>query len=91
MDKEIVTFGDIEIEKHKFYRYKCPIYFEDVDIDNVLVFNKVSSSKKSYKYFIGSLYDNHKINPLHIILPKTSVYVKSYDVQTKQMYIFILR
>ena len=24
--KEILSFGDIEIEKHKFYRYKSPIF-----------------------------------------------------------------
>ena len=28
MDKEILTFGDIEIEKNKFYRYKSPIFFK---------------------------------------------------------------
>ena len=26
MCKEIVTFGDVEIEKHKSYRYKSPIF-----------------------------------------------------------------
>ena len=31
------------------------------------------------------MYDNHKVKPLHIILPKTSAYVKSYDGQTKWM------
>ena len=32
MGKQILTFGDIEIEKDKFYRYKSPIFLEDVDI-----------------------------------------------------------
>ena len=27
MGKEILTFGDIEIEKSKFYRHKTPMYF----------------------------------------------------------------
>ena len=27
MGKDILTFGDIEIEKNKFYRYKIPIVF----------------------------------------------------------------
>ena len=27
MGKEIMTFGDIEIEKHKFHRYKTLILF----------------------------------------------------------------
>ena len=41
------------------------------------------------KYFTGYLYDNHKVKPLHIMLPKTSAYVKSYDGQTKWMYFLI--
>ena len=39
----------------------------------------VSSGEKNYKYFIGYKNDDHKIKPLHIMLPKTSAYVKSYD------------
>ena len=35
------------------------------------------------------LYDDYKIKPLHIMLPKTSVYVKRYDGQTKWMYFSI--
>ena len=35
MGKEIVTFGDIEVEKHKFHWYKSPVFVIDVDIDNV--------------------------------------------------------
>ena len=83
--KEILTFGIIEIEKNKFYRYKTPILLGDVNIEKVLVSNKSLFGKKHYKYFIGHLYDN-KVKPLHIMLPKTSAYVKSYDGQTKWMY-----
>ena len=46
MGEEIITVGAIEIEKHKFQRYKNPIILEDVDIDNVLASNKISSGKK---------------------------------------------
>ena len=45
--------------------------------------------KKNCKYFIGYLYNGHKVKPLHIIIPKTSPYVKSYDRQTKWMYFLI--
>ena len=44
---------------------------------------------RNYKYFIGYLYNDHKVKPLHIILPKTSAYVKSYDGQTKWMLFLI--
>ena len=54
MGKEVLAFGDTEIEKKKFYRHKSPIYFEDVDIEKVLVVpNKISSDEKNYKDFIG--------------------------------------
>ena len=85
MDKEIITFGDIEIGKHEFYRYKSPIFLEDVDINNILVSNKISSSEKSCEYFIGYLYDDYTIKSLHIMLPKVSAYGKIYDGQTKWM------
>ena len=35
------------------------------------------------------MYNDHKVKPLHITLPKTSTYVKSYDGQTKWMYFLI--
>ena len=46
MGQEILTFRDIEIEKEKFYQYKSPIFLEDVDINNVLVCNKIFSGEK---------------------------------------------
>ena len=35
------------------------------------------------------MYNDNKIKPLQIMLPKTSAYVKSYDGQTKGMYFLI--
>ena len=32
------------------------------------------------------MYDDYKIKPLHIMLPKTSAYVKIYNGQTKWMF-----
>ena len=58
----------------------------DVDIEKFIASNKISFGEKNYKYFIGYLYNDHKVKPLHIMLPKTSAYVKSYDGQTKLMY-----
>ena len=61
----------------------------DVDTEKELLPNKISFSEKNYKYFIGYLYNDHKVKALHIMLPKTSAYVKGYDGQTKWMYFFI--
>ena len=46
MDKQIITFGNIEIEKHKFYRFKSPIVLEDMGIGSALASNKISSDEK---------------------------------------------
>ena len=43
MGEEILTFGNIEIEKNKFYHHKSPTFLEDVNIEKVLVSNKISS------------------------------------------------
>ena len=60
MGKEILTFGDIEIEKNKFYHHKTPVPLRDVDIEKVLVSNKISFGEENYKYFIGYLYNVNK-------------------------------
>ena len=86
MGKDILTFDNIEIEKNKFYLHNTPILLGDEDIEKVLVSNKVSFGEKNYKCFIGYLYDNHKVKPLHIMLPKTTAYVKRYGGQTKWMH-----
>ena len=52
--------------------------------DNILISNKISSSEKNYKYFIGFI-DNYKIKPFRIILRRTSAYVKGYDSENERM------
>ena len=60
-----------------------------MDIEKVLVSYKISFGKNNYKYFIGYLYNDHKVKPLHIMVPKTSAYVKIYNGQTKWMHFLI--
>ena len=60
----------------------------DVDIEKVLISNKISFGKKTIKYFIGYLYNGNEVKPLNIMLPKTST-LKSYDGRTKWMYFLI--
>ena len=69
----------------KLYCHKTPV-LKDVDIEKLLVSNKIFFGEENYKYFIGYLDNDNKVNPLYIILPKTSAYIKSYDGQTKWMY-----
>ena len=80
--------GILKLKKISFTAIKSPILFRNVDIEKVLVFNKISCGEK-HKYFIGYLHNGDKVKPLYIMLPKTSAYVKSYDGQTEWMYFLI--
>ena len=46
------------ILKLKKYYPESPIFIKYVDIEKVLVSKKTSSGRKSYKYFIGYLYND---------------------------------
>ena len=85
MSKEILTFVYIEIEKSKFYQNKIPAHLREIDIENVLVSNKIFFGKKKYDYLIGYLHNDHKAKPCYIMLPKTSAYVKRYHGETNNI------
>ena len=74
MSKEILTFGDTEIEKNKFYRHKSSVPLKNVDIEKVLVSNKISLVKNNINTMVNC-----------IMIKRIS---KSYDGQTKWMEFF---
>ena len=76
--KNIIKFRDIEIKKQKFYQHKEPVSIKDIDINKITVSNKVSFSKKGFKYFISYI-DAKIIRPLYIFLPKMTAYRKDFD------------
>ena len=89
MIEDVITFGDIEFEKHKFHRYKCPLLLEDVDIDNVLVSNKISFGEKTINTLLFTFMMIVKLSH-YINLPEMCVYVKRYDGETKCMHFLIV-
>ena len=78
--EKIMKFGDIEIQRQKFTNIKelfqKKIY---IDINKIVVSNKVLLGKKGFKYFIGYK-DASKMKPLFIFLPKMSAYRKDFDI-----------
>ena len=77
--KKLWCLMTLKSKKTKFYNHKSPVFKKDVGIEKVLVSNKISCTIKNYKHFISYLHDNYKIKQLHIMLPKTSAYVKRCD------------
>ena len=76
MDKEILTFGNIEIVK-KNHHHKTPIFLADVDTEKLLASNKISFGEKNFKYFLGYLHNGNKVKPLNVMVLKVSAYVKN--------------
>ena len=72
----------LNLKKRKFYQNKTPMFFKRCRYLEVLASNKISFDEKNYKYFIGYLDNDHKVKPLHTMLPKTRTYIIHYHGQT---------
>ena len=77
MDKEIITFGDTEVEKHKFHQHKRHILIDNVNI-NKIVSKAIFFGRKDFTYFTGYKNDR-KMRPLCIILLKMGAYRRDFD------------
>ena len=53
MGKGTTMFGNFQVEKHRFYQQKRPIFIHYVNIDRIVVSSKDRFSKEGFKYFIG--------------------------------------
>ena len=49
MKKTAIKFSDTEIEKQKFHKYKRPVSIKNLDMNKIVVSNKVSFCKKIFK------------------------------------------
>ena len=75
MNKTLV-FNDVKTNKKDFYNTKNAIPLNLVDVNNIVVSNKFKNNNDTSKYFIGYQNDIDVINPLCIILPQMSGYIK---------------
>ena len=53
MDKKIIKFDDTEMEEYKFHQNKSLISINSLDINKIVVSNKLPLDKEDFKYFIG--------------------------------------
>ena len=63
MIKEIIVFGDIELENNKLYHHNSSIFLDDVYTGKALVSNKISSDEKNLSTLLV-IYNNYKVKPL---------------------------
>ena len=84
MSSRKIKFGDKEIDKKEFYSSKEAILLDSVDLSKIVVSNKCKINDTTYKYFCGYL-NNDVIQPLCVILPQMSGYIKYFDDGGKNM------
>ena len=57
MNKEFLKFGDIEIEKQKFYYFQNPININNVDIvDNLISSSKIPFGQEDILFSPASIF-----------------------------------
>ena len=78
MSSQKIKFGDKEVDKKEFYSSKEAILLDSVDLSKSVVSNKWKINDTTFKYFCGYL-NNDVIQPLCVILPQMSGYIKYFD------------
>ena len=53
MNKKIIKFDDTQIEKYKFQQYKSPFLMNNIDVNKIVLSNKISFGRNDFKYFIS--------------------------------------
>ena len=84
MNKTLV-FNDVEITKKEFDDAKKAIPLNLVDINNIVVSNKVKNINETRKYFIVYLNDINDVSPLCIILLQMDGYIKYFENDGKNV------
>ena len=84
MSSKEIKFGDKEVNKKEFNSSKQAILLDSVDLSKIVVSNKYEINDQTYKYFCGYL-NNDVIQPLYVILPQMSGYIKYFDDDGKNM------
>ena len=84
MSSQKIKFGDKEVDKKEFYSSQKAILLDSVDLSKTVVSNKWKINDTTYKYFCGYL-NNDVIQPLCVILPQMSGYIKYFDDGGKNM------
>ena len=84
MSSQKIEFEDKEVDKKEFYSSKQAVLLDSIDLNKIIVSSKWKISDTKYKYFSGYL-NNDVIQPLCVILPQMSGYIKYFDDGGKNM------
>ena len=87
MDKKIIKFDDTKIEEYKVLPNRSPISINDIDLNKIVVSNKLLLGKQDFKYFIGYK-DSQKNKPLCTFHTQMIICKRNFD-GNKRIYFLI--
>ena len=82
MSEKTLKFNNISLNKKEFHKSKGPIDLLSVNVDQIVVSDKLKHNNEGFKYFIGHL-KGEIVKPLCIILPQMSGYIKYFENGSK--------
>ena len=85
MSEKALKFDNIRINKKELYKSMQQIDLDLVNVDQIVVSDKLRHSDDGFKYFIGYK-EGEIIKPLCIILPEMSGYIKYFENSGKNMF-----
>ena len=88
MSEKTLKFNNIRLNKKEFHKPKEPIELMSVNIDQIVVSDKFKCNNEGFKYFIG-YQEGGIVQPLCIILPRMSGYIKYFENGGKNVSFFI--
>ena len=84
MSEKTLKFDNIVVNKKEFHKSKQPINLVLLNVDQIVISDKIKHNYGGFKYFIGYKEDDI-VKPLCIILPQMSGYIKYFENGGKDM------
>ena len=84
MSEKTLKFDNIVVNKKEFHKSKQPINLVLLNVDQIVISDKIKHNYDGFKYFIGYKEDDI-VKPLCIILTQMSGYIKYFENGGKNM------
>ena len=84
MSEKTLKFNNVTLNKKQFHKSKQPIDIKSVNVDQIVVSDRLKHSDDGFKYFIG-YQEDEIVKLLCIILPQITGYIKYFKNGGKNM------
>ena len=82
--KKTLKYDNISVNKKEFHKSKQPNDLMSVNVDQVVVSDKIKHNSEGFKYFIG-YQQGDIVKSLCIIFPQVNVYIKYFENGARNM------